>query len=1057
MIRALVSLFFLTISLVFSNFLKAQCPPSTCPIGACYCIADATATEERGTLYDDGGRDNDYLDGATTGNQVNTYLFNIQPASNPDTLVLDFKSFAMETSAACEYDHIEIFDGQVSKGIFCGTNNPGIVICTSGSAMIRWLSDPNTVAAGFEMFWYTDSVPTGGPTGPTGYCKANDDPAADCGGGQGIYDVAMTGDNGGFTNKSTLVECQDNNAYSDYSASHIAYTTIGGAYQLTVYSNDNGYFLGQVSVFIDWNADFDFDDPGETIFTGSSFTGGDVAPQIIPITPPEGTSTGVKRMRIRSCSCTPPATACGTIGLGEVEDYSIVVGNPVFCAESPVPADAATDQCQKGLELFWSQNASGADPDGYKISIGTDNPPSNLVSDFDNGTDTSYVIATELMANTLYYWSVTPYNGDGDADACATWSFTTSAGDPQVDVIYARNPVDTVNSCLGNSEILFASAFGGSGNYSYEWSGANTGLLDRTDRDSAIFTGDVEEFYTYHIRVNDGDGCYGVDSVVMHTVPAANASTISGDLELCSNDQLSLSASSTVGDLRWQVKTSSADWQDISGETQSTLSSGLFQDGNSYRLIAETEFCKDTAAAVTIVVYPLSPGPGITTSTGETSFCFGEELFLISDVETNLLWNDNSTNDSLLISAPGTYSANYTDANGCVSATSSVDMVEKALPSKPIIAEAQGAELNFCEDEDASLSTTAQGILAWNADQAINTSQIDVDADGRFWVQVTDANGCSATSDTLDVFIRDLPEQPTISSASSNNSFCSGTSLDLTANSDEDVYWNGDKNVNTKTLTATTGGDYSVTAVSEFGCESTSETVAVTENPAPIRPIISSVNGKSGFCEGDSLELSATSNDPYFWNNDESINTTNFFAKTAGVVTATAKNNFDCTATSEEFQVDENPLPEQPVVTRVNGDLVSSTTTGNFQWFTDNDEEVPGETASTFENAPDGVFYVIVTDPQTGCSNRSALFTGILSYQLGDNILIYPNPVQSGEEITVVSDKALEKLFLLDAQGKRVLATKSMSINTDGIAPMVYTVLGQLGRDEVVLGKVIIK
>jgi hypothetical protein len=64
-------------------------------------------------------------------------------------------------------------------------------------------------------------------------------------------------------------------------------------------------------------------------------------------------------------------------------------------------------------------------PDGYRLSLGTDNPPSSVLDNVDLGDVTSYNPDPDFSINTTYYWKVVPYNQFGDADNCPVWSFTT--------------------------------------------------------------------------------------------------------------------------------------------------------------------------------------------------------------------------------------------------------------------------------------------------------------------------------------------------------------------------------------------------------------------------------------------------------------------------------------------------------------------------------------------------------------------------------------------------------------------------------------------------------
>lgn len=77
--------------------------------------------------------------------------------------------------------------------------------------------------------------------------------------------------------------------------------------------------------------------------------------------------------------------------------------------------------------LNWTAPTTGDPLTGYKMYIGTNNPPTNLV----NGTNIGNVLTYSpagLATSTTYYWKVVPTNAAGDATGAPVWSFTTFAG-----------------------------------------------------------------------------------------------------------------------------------------------------------------------------------------------------------------------------------------------------------------------------------------------------------------------------------------------------------------------------------------------------------------------------------------------------------------------------------------------------------------------------------------------------------------------------------------------------------------------------------------------------
>lgn len=91
------------------------------------------------------------------------------------------------------------------------------------------------------------------------------------------------------------------------------------------------------------------------------------------------------------------------------------------------PAPLAQDVPRQTV-LRWSAGFSpdNADPpDGYRLWLGTDNPPANLHQGTDLGLCQSF--SASLDWDTAYFWKIVPYNTLGEASGCPVWTFSTAS------------------------------------------------------------------------------------------------------------------------------------------------------------------------------------------------------------------------------------------------------------------------------------------------------------------------------------------------------------------------------------------------------------------------------------------------------------------------------------------------------------------------------------------------------------------------------------------------------------------------------------------------------
>ena|GEM_PF-6024939 len=127
-------------------------------------------------------------------------------------------------------------------------------------------------------------------------------------------------------------------------------------------------------------------------------------------------------------------------------DHSINNGYPYFRDPDETPTQAPSPAvCVHPLDLSFLVNtdvylqwAVGSipeafdAPEGFRLWLGTDNPPSNIFSALDLGYVLEYWTYSTypdfqplLQYNTTYYWKIVPYNEFGEAQDCPVWSFKT--------------------------------------------------------------------------------------------------------------------------------------------------------------------------------------------------------------------------------------------------------------------------------------------------------------------------------------------------------------------------------------------------------------------------------------------------------------------------------------------------------------------------------------------------------------------------------------------------------------------------------------------------------
>ncbi|KAB8154402.1 T9SS type A sorting domain-containing protein [Kordia sp. TARA_039_SRF] len=175
--------------------------------------------------------------------------------------------------------------------------------------------------------------------------------------------------NTSFLTSTTLVSFESINrvsakpsGYSDYTATDIATVTKESSYPITVNANTDGNYTTRTLVWIDWNQNCSFDDPGEEYDLGSANNVADGATSNsgMMILVPSTAATGSTTMRVSTKYNVSP-TSCENGADAEVEDYRINVENTLSTAENELEDFAIWPNPTRGKFIVKFTSASSDD------------------------------------------------------------------------------------------------------------------------------------------------------------------------------------------------------------------------------------------------------------------------------------------------------------------------------------------------------------------------------------------------------------------------------------------------------------------------------------------------------------------------------------------------------------------------------------------------------------------------------------------------------------------------------------------------------------------------
>jgi subtilisin family serine protease len=538
--------------------------------------------------------------------------------------------------------------------------------------------------------------------------------------------------------------------------------------------------------------------------------------------------------------------------------------------------------------------------------------------------------------------------------------------------------------CIGDDVSFTNQSTISNGTLSYDWEirNSNGSLVHSSTVINPTFTMSTAGTYTVKLTASSSDAVTTTKStgLIVEATPTPSI-TAGGATSFCQGGTVTLSGNTGYQSYLWS-----------NGSTTSTVT---VSDSNTYILtVTSANGCIGTTS-INVDVNPL-PTATVSSATGSFDFCDGTTLELTAPAgASGYQWYDGSspitgaTSASYSAAATGNYSVEVTSADGCASLSTAQAVTKNVLPSAAI---SNASSLAFCEGDSVVLTAPAGLSYAWTT--GATTQSITATASGQVGLTVTDANGCSATSTSVQVTTYNIP---TLSiAAPAGTSICAGESTTLTASAGFASYAWGSGSTSISKI-VTTSGTYTVTGTTSDGCITTaSETVTV--NAAPTATITNS--GSSVLCSGDSTTLSAPSGmSAYLWSNGAT--TQDITTATGGSYTVTVTNADGCSATSAATTINTSQITAPTVGSNgplefCDGGSVTLAVPLGYNSVNWNN----GSSYSQITATTSGDYFAMVSN-QDGCMTTSDTITVVvnplpatptITYTMSDTIMISSAP-----------------------------------------------------------------
>ncbi len=578
-------------------------------------------------------------------------------------------------------------------------------------------------------------------------------------------------------------------------------------------------------------------------------------------------------------------------------------------------------------------NADNCTAVSAPVAVSTNPPVANITPSGSTTFCQGSNVTLTANAGSAYLWSTGATTQSITPSTAGSYLVTvTSAGgcdtiSSPVNVVVntataSITPAGSTTICPGTSVGLTANA--GS---AYMWSnGATTQTISASTGGSYIVT------------VTNLNTCVATSAPVSVTVSNPTAMiTPAGSTTLCPGGNVTLNANAGNA------------WLWSNGATTSSIN--VSAAGNYTVTVTNVDNCLAVSSPVAIQIS--APTASIMPGSS-TTFCLGDSVMLAANNGNAYLWSNGATTQNISVLTAGNYVVTVTNIDGCTA----VSLQEPVVVNTASAMISALGPVVFCPNSDVTLQANAGAAYLWS--NGATTQSITVNQNGTYTATVTNANTCTAVSNSISTLVS-LPAAAI--SASGPTTICPNTTVTLSANPGTSYLWSDGSS--SQSITVGQNGSYTATVADSIGCLAISNTISVNVS-IPVANITPA--GPTTFCDGNSVVLQANNGTAYLWSNGSTSQSIAVF--NAGTYDVQVTDTAGCNETSSQVTVTvlfatATATAQGPTVF-CRGDQVTITANQGLGYVWNN-----GETTQTIQANTSGNYYVSVTN-NNGCTALSS-------------------------------------------------------------------------------------